>query len=94
MLRKLKSVVVFLKIIISILECIGVSVTSVWYLDVVHVLIGFCCSQRGPDVTSKYARNSMIETKAPISTKSRTIKCNHCSIVNQQGLFYTVKSKT
>ena len=30
---------------------------------VVHVLIGFRCSQRGPDVTSNYARNSMIETK-------------------------------
>ena len=33
---------------------------------VVHVLIGFRCSQRGPDVTSDYARNNMIETKAPI----------------------------
>ena len=28
-----------------------------------------------------------------VSTMSRTIKCNHCSklLVNQQGLFYTVK---
>ena len=25
---------------------------------------------------------------------SRTIKCNHCSIVNQQGLFYTVLINT
>ena len=31
-----------------------------------HVLIGFRCSQRGPDVTSNYARNNMIETRAPI----------------------------
>ena len=58
MFRKLKSVVVFLKIIISILEFIGVSVTSVNLVSrsvlryVVHVLIGFRCSQRGPDVTS------------------------------------------
>ena len=37
----------------------------------------------------------MMETKEPdfVSTMSRTIKCNHCSklLVNQQGLFYTVK---
>ena len=36
-----------------------------------------------------------METKEPdfVLTISRTIKCNHCSklLVNQQGLFYTVK---
>ena len=36
-----------------------------------------------------------METKVPdfVSTMSRTIKCIHCSklLVNQQGLFYTVK---
>ena len=36
-------------------------------------------------------------TKEPdfVSTMSRTIKCNHCSklLVNQQGLFYTVKKQ-
>ena len=57
--------------------------------------IAFRCSQRGPDVTSNYARNSMMETKVPdfVSTMSRTIKCNHCSIVNQQGLICTVMLK-
>ena len=38
-----------------------------------------------------------METKEPdfVSTMSRTIKCNHCSklLVNQQGLFYTVKKQ-
>ena len=42
MFRKLKSVVVFLKIIISILEFIGVSVTSVWYLDLYCVTLCMC----------------------------------------------------
>ena len=39
----------------------------------------------------------MMETKVPdfVSTMSRTIKCNHGSklLVNQHGLFYTVKKK-
>ena len=39
-----------------------------------------------------------LDTRVPdfVSTMSRTIKCNHCSklLVNQQGLFYTVKKKT
>ena len=39
----------------------------------------------------------MMETKVPdfVSAMSRTIKCNHHSklLVNQQGLFYTVKKK-
>ena len=54
--------------------------------------IAFRCSQRGPDVASNYIRNSMIKTKVPdfALTMSRTIKCNHCSIFNQQRLFYTV----
>ena len=38
-----------------------------------------------------------METKEPdfVSTMSGIIKCNHCSklLVNQQGLFYTVKKK-
>ena len=42
MFRKLKSVVVSLKIIISILEFIGVSVTSVWYLDLYCVTLCMC----------------------------------------------------
>ena len=42
MFRKLKSVVVFLKIIISILEFIGVSVTNVWYLDLYCVTLCMC----------------------------------------------------
>ena len=46
-------------------------------------------------VKRHYNRYSMMETKEPdfVSTMSRTIKCNHCSklLVNQQGLFYTVK---
>ena len=40
---------------------------------------------------------SMMETKVPdfVSAMSRTIKCNHHSklLVNQQGLFYTVKKQ-
>ena len=39
----------------------------------------------------------MMETKVPdfVSAMSRTIKCNHHSklLVNQQGLFYTVKKQ-
>ena len=39
--------------------------------------------------------DSMMETKEPdfVSNLSGTFKCNHCSklLVNQQGLFYTVK---
>ena len=46
-------------------------------------------------VKRRHYRYSMMETKVPdfVSTMSRTIKCNHCSklLVNQQGLFYTVK---
>ena len=58
--------------------------------------IAFRYSQRGLNVTSKAdTKYSMMETKVPdfVSTMSRTIKCNHCSklLVNQQGLFYTVK---
>ena len=38
-----------------------------------------------------------METKEPdfVSTISKTIKCNYCSklLVNQQGLFYTVKKQ-
>ena len=79
---------------ISVLEFIGVSITSVSYLD----LNPFCCSEQGLNVTSNDTRNSMMERKVPnfVSTMSRTIKCNPCSklFVNQQGLFYKVKLKT
>ena len=85
---------------ISVLEFIGVSITSVSYLDLYRVTfclcsIAFRCSQRGPNVTSNDTRNSMMETKVLnfVSTMSRTIKCNPCSklFVNQQGLFYKVQ---
>ena len=46
---------------------------------------------------SNDTRYSIMETKESdfVSTMARTIKCNHCSklLVNQQGLFYTVKKR-
>ena len=60
---------------------------------IVHVLHRFFhCSHWGLNVTSNDTGYSMMETKEPdfVSTMSRTIKCSKL-LVNQQGLFYTVK---
>ena len=86
---------------ISVLEFIGVSIISVWYLDLYCVTLCMCSiafslpSLRSKSHVKRQCRYSMMETKEPdfVSTMSRTIKCNHCSklLVNQQGLFYTVK---
>ena len=63
---------------------------------VVQCSIAFRCGQRGLSVTSNAdTRYRMMETKVPdfVSAMSRTIKWNQHSklLVNQQGLFYTVK---
>ena len=55
---------------ISVLEFIGVSITSDWYLDLYRVTLCMCsiafrCSQRGTNVSSNDTRNSMMETKVP-----------------------------
>ena len=76
---------------ISVLEFIGVSITSVSYLDLYRVTLCLCsiairCRHFKPDT-----RNSIMETKVPnfVSTMSRAIKCYPCSklFVNQQGLY-------
>ena len=60
---------------ISVLKFIGVSITSVWYLDLYRVTLCMCSTAFRSE--AKMSRQTTLGHFGSVSTMPRTIECNH-----------------